>query len=671
MWRIPQCSVLVLVALILFAGRPVTAVAADDEAVQTAIKNGVKYLQAMHQPQQTYNGGSHNMGSATLAGLALLESGIDESDPAVQNIVKYVRERALSETRTYELSLTIMFLDRLGHDKDRPVIQLLGVRLIAGQGRTGGWSYECGNRLSAEEEARLRAEFAKDTKLVSRPSVKDDPPKKEPGKSGPRSDLPNDPKAPPDPKKDPAKKDGGPAKPPDERPALHPEVAKWARLISTNGDPLVGGGGDNSNTQFAALGVWCARRHGVPCDRALALLERRFQVGQNADGGWGYTEMPMIGGPGFVPPAIGTLPGRGSSPAMTCAGLIGFAVGLGARRNQPVDRDGLDDPAIKKALKCLGGFITAAKGDAPRLEPLRKGRARFRVDMLNSNLYFLWSLERVAVIYGLETIGNHDWYTWGADGLVDSQGADGSWGTATEQHATGRDISTSFALLFLNRANVAKDLTTKLRGRVKDPGQSVLRGGNSGGKLPPDRTSPKPDPKDPPAKSDPTPSKPPTTVVGTDFEKEAARLCTTLVQASAADRAGILAQLRDSKGGVYTEALARAIPKLSGDAQREARDALARRLTRMTVATLREMLRDDNGEVRCAAAAACGFKEDRQLVPELINSLNDTEQLVVNAAHTSLKTLSGRDFGPEGSSSAADRAKSIQEWKSWWNAQIK
>ena len=36
--------------------------------------------------------------------------------------------------------------------------------------------------------------------------------------------------------------------------------------------------------------------------------------------------------------------------------------------------------------------------------------------------------------------------------------------------------ATSFALLFLSRSNFVRDLTRKINGQVKDPGQAELRG---------------------------------------------------------------------------------------------------------------------------------------------------------------------------------------------------
>jgi len=74
-----------------------------------------------------------------------------------------------------------------------------------------------------------------------------------------------------------------------------------------------------------------------------------------------------------------------------------------------------------------------------------------------AGLYFYWSLERVAVIYGLAQIRGVDWYNWGAERLLKKQRPDGGWG--------GQDcIDTAFAILFLSRANIAEDLTNILGG---------------------------------------------------------------------------------------------------------------------------------------------------------------------------------------------------------------
>jgi hypothetical protein len=669
---------LLAVPATLFLGAPVRSASPEDEAVREAVRKGAKYLQGVYSPRQEGQLlGMHSLGKATLAGMALLESGVPETDPAVKLIAKYVRDSALAQTQTYEISLTIMFLDRLGNPADVPVIQLLGLRLVGGQTRTGGWSYSCGYPLSPQEEAHLRKAFGEARLTSGGPATEspNDPPKKEPKKAVPRNDLPVDPTAPPaEPKKTAPKKDPAPVPAEEQRPRLHPEVAKWAKLVNLgagDGINMIGAVGDNSNTQFGALGLWVARRHGVPCDQSLALLDKRFRASQMADGSWNYNSHPGM-----------AMPMSNPSPAMTCAGLIGLAVSHGVTHNTIRNRpDGTGpnakddgkgiaaDPAIKAALKFLGTCLSPPRGQpGPDLvpDPGQRGRRRFWPNALTQNFYFLWSLERVGVIYDLETIGNVDWYTWGATALLDMQNPDGSWPNGEYQGADA-PLSTSFALLFLNRANVAKDLTRRLGGKVKDPGVAVLRGGGDVSKVLPDRNPKGTTPPDPVVR--PNPANPPAAVTGNDFEKETARLIAALVSATAAERPALLAKLRDTKGGVYTEALARATLRLSGEAQQEAREALARRLMRMTAATLRDMLKDENREIRIGAVRAAGLKEDRQLVPDLIGTLADTDPALVAAARASLKGLSGKDFGPEPGADAAGKANAVTAWQSWWKSQ--
>ena len=80
-----------------------------------------------------------------------------------------------------------------------------------------------------------------------------------------------------------------------------------------------------------------------------------------------------------------------------------------------------------------------------------------------ADLYFVWSVERVAVIYNLKTIEDWDWYDWGSQMLLDNQDATkGCWQNGGYP-GTSPAIDTCFALLFLKQANLAKDLTSKLQ----------------------------------------------------------------------------------------------------------------------------------------------------------------------------------------------------------------
>jgi hypothetical protein len=196
---------------------------------------------------------------------------------------------------------------------------------------------------------------------------------------------------------------------------------------------------DNSNTQFAVLGLWIARRHGVPVEASLKLASEHFRKTQDGNGGWPYFN-----------------DSEGKNPTkntMTCVGLIALAIGHGAtaeKFQEIAKRDGkapippVNDPAIKDAVdtlvKYLGGDETI-KGYESRLDT-----------------YLLWALERVGVLYQRDSFGKTEWYKWGARELLGKQEDDGRW--SDQYHPA---VSTSFALLFLKRSNLVSNLTQNLR----------------------------------------------------------------------------------------------------------------------------------------------------------------------------------------------------------------
>jgi hypothetical protein len=152
-------------------------------------------------------------------------------------------------------------------------------------------------------------------------------------------------------------------------------------------------------------------------------------------------------------------------------------------------------------------------------------------------------------------------------------------------------------------------------------------------------------------------------------EKEAPRLGKELVDAPADLREAVLIKLRDGKGVAYTEALADAIPRLSGEAKSKARDALAERLTRMTAATLRDKLHDADPEVRRAAALASGMKELTTHIPDLIALLEDPTAAVPPAARAALKSLTNQDFGAVAGTDRAEQTRVAAAWRTWLQKQ--
>jgi hypothetical protein len=563
--------------------------ATDDEAIQRAIDRGVAALKKRQETDGTWSFPQHHAGATALAGLTLLECNLPATDPAIRLAVTALRPATLELTDTYSLALAILFLDRLDDPGDVPLIHSMAVRLLAGQDTQGGWSYDC-PAISKEEVRRLK------TVIQNRrePITRSDPPR-----IGSRRTLP-------------------------------PEIQQQLRHVNPMGQLAQG---DNSNTKFATLALWVARRHGMPVESALVRVETRFRASQNGDGGWGYT----LAVPGVRRQSFGT---------MTCAGLLGLAMGhvCASENPSPSDLRGKEskpasgqssgdlarDSSIRAGLVLVGSLIGRPmdqEGQIPWFNPR------------GDEFYFLWALERVAVAYGLKTIGSKDWYAWGTDVLLARQQRNGVW-----EGQYGESVDTCFALLFLRRANLSKDLSERLRGRVADPGKVTLTTGGVGG-------------QDVGAKEP-------------NLEKEAARLGMALVKAPASEQDALLASYKDRKGVVYTQALAAAIPQLTGAMQVKTRDALAARLARMTAATLRGRFQDQDREIRRAAASACALKGDPEPIPDLINLLDDPEPAVIQAAHVALKEFAGgKDFGPDAGAGRAERRDAIAAWKAWWSKQ--
>src|SRR5688500_12618543 len=85
------------------------APAADKARVDAAVARGGEYLKRAHAPAANYTGGGHGQGSAALIGLAILEAKVKPDDPTVQNITRLVRYTAISNTKTYDTALAVLF----------------------------------------------------------------------------------------------------------------------------------------------------------------------------------------------------------------------------------------------------------------------------------------------------------------------------------------------------------------------------------------------------------------------------------------------------------------------------------------------------------------------------------------------------------------------------------
>ncbi len=195
-----------------------------------------------------------------------------------------------------------------------------------------------------------------------------------------------------------------------------------------------GGGGDNSNTQYALLGLQAASEAGYGVKPEVWRQARRYwETTQANNGGWGYT------------------PGQGPSGSMTCAGVSSLII-TGLKRVQ--GREFLANGRIERCgeegvnIHLQGGIDWLASNFDVRTNPASG----------QWHLYYLYGLERAGRLAGRRFFGNNDWYREGAAVLVRQQERlEGFW-----DGQNGREVNTSFALLFLAKGR-APVLVNKLR----------------------------------------------------------------------------------------------------------------------------------------------------------------------------------------------------------------
>jgi hypothetical protein len=286
--------------------------AAEQKEIDDAIALGVWFLKDYLHAHGSWgdaipdgNGGNTlGIGFASLPGLALLECGVAADDDAVQKAAALVRKESLQTNRgydTYQRALAILFLDRLGEDKDEELIQYEALCLIAGQRLDdGGWGYTC---PSLDRKDRQE--------LLSRLSQK------------------------------------------------NRTLAEWHEDALHKGafDP---GRFDNSNTQFALLALWVAGRHHVNIERSVALAEKHFRTTQLPDGPDAHKQYANADGAWPYNPEAGVT--SNPWPSMTCAGLLGLAIAHGVTEDAAEKKHKpLDDPAIQRGRAMLSRDIGPAR----------------------------------------------------------------------------------------------------------------------------------------------------------------------------------------------------------------------------------------------------------------------------------------------------------------------
>jgi hypothetical protein len=201
----------------------------------------------------------------------------------------------------------------------------------------------------------------------------------------------------------------------------------WSYHLSNPGSR-----GDNSNTQYAMLGLHAGSQAGAVVPREAWLEIRDFYIRTQHrnpavptnDGYFSYA-------PGDSRPSL----------TMTVAGACGLIIS-GAELNKGRERILADGTAEN----C---------GSYEENQPIARALRWISADRLQLNLgektyYNLYGFERLGRLTGLRFIGGHDWYREGCEFLVNRQRQDGSW-EDRGAYDMWPIVNTSFALLFLSK----------------------------------------------------------------------------------------------------------------------------------------------------------------------------------------------------------------------------
>ncbi len=212
--------------------------------------------------------------------------------------------------------------------------------------------------------------------------------------------------------------------------------------------------GDNSNSQYAALGVRACLDAGCEIEKSVLDRARKWWTSaQNADGGWGYNDRGATGTDDNPDGVCNASYGSMTVGAVGAVCIFDYYLGMNYK----------GDSSVTRGLEWINKNYDVTKNP-------RKNKFAY--------LYYLYGLERVGMLYGTEIIGAHEWYPDGANHLLSIQQAGGGWNTDDRIANGPRD--TCFAVLFLRRgtAPLRPVATGDQRFKPPMPGQAVANAAN-------------------------------------------------------------------------------------------------------------------------------------------------------------------------------------------------
>ena len=380
--------------------------------------------------------------------------------------------------------------------------------------------------------------------------------------------------------------------------------------------------GDTSISQYAMLALWAAERAEVSIPQEVYQKAVAWhQKTQNRGGGFSYHPGTNEGVEMGVPTLTNTAAGTGS--LLIARMFLRPNAGTGKwdqsyrRKKSAVDtKPAVESEPADSTKPVLRKFRFLRKVDLDKDPAETKKRTgpslsfdptieksvgwlavNFRDRGTNPHrIYYYYTLERMSALGNIRTLGSHDWYQECSNVLLQTQNKDGSFDTFSGPH-----VGTSLAILFLTKS------TAKVLGRPRVGERNVGIGLMAGGRGLPDDL---------------------TTVRMKNGKVELAR------KVGPFDT--LLAELENPKSLDIDTTQKAIVEKIQlGD-----RKALIGQIDR-----LKKLVDHPQADVRRTAIWALGHSGDLQLVPLLLQALEDPDVDVMVEARNALCWISRKPLG--------------------------
>ena len=316
--------------------------------------------------------------------LTLIVAGVPESNPRFDELLRHCLQGPLE--KTYKVALLAMSLEELDAEKYQMKIAQCAAFLVDNQATNGQWSY--GAPVDVKNYPYV--ETAKKVETGAKPG---------------------------------GVRDFGGGR----------ERKKPSRQILVPQTKHTGEKGDNSNSQYAALGLRACHDANIKLPMECLALARKWWVeaqcpdegdsakaGKNAVSSGGETT--KIQGWNYQKP------GEGEGSSKPTHAMTAGAIGATVIYEYMMGKDFKKDAVTRAGVNWLGkNFV------------------------VSDNLYYMYAVERAGMLYDTVKFGDHDWYLEGAKHLVRTQKDNGSWGNKQDKPEENT-WDTCFAILFLKKA---------------------------------------------------------------------------------------------------------------------------------------------------------------------------------------------------------------------------